>query len=254
MTPPLPSFCRARPPARRGCLPALRAAAVVAVLLGWGALAAAAPPGQPSKATSTVYVCTDAHGRRLTSDRPIIDCINREQQKFDRTGTARIVPPARTAAERDAEEARLKREQAEKARADQERVREFQREQLLVSRYPDRRAHDAARMEALSGPQALIKAAQVQMKLLEDEHAKLDTEMEFYAKDPTKAPARIRRQYGDIAQQMRVQADLIAGQFAEMKRINQRYTEELASLQGLWSRSSQSAARERAPAAPTRTP
>ncbi|HET7868163.1 MAG TPA: DUF4124 domain-containing protein, partial [Burkholderiaceae bacterium] len=31
-------------------------------------------------AGSGIYSCTDARGRRLTSDRPIIECLDREQR------------------------------------------------------------------------------------------------------------------------------------------------------------------------------
>ena len=36
-----------------------------------------------------IYTCTDARGRKITSDRPIIDCIDREQKELNPSGTVR---------------------------------------------------------------------------------------------------------------------------------------------------------------------
>ena len=39
--------------------------------------------------TAGIYTCVDAKGRKITSDRPIADCIDREQVELNPSGTVR---------------------------------------------------------------------------------------------------------------------------------------------------------------------
>ena len=55
-------------------------AALTAVLVGLSV---------PAGAQSSIYTCIDAQGRRITSDRPIPQCLDREQRELSRSG---IVP------------------------------------------------------------------------------------------------------------------------------------------------------------------
>ena len=67
--------------------------------------------------TGGIYTCVDAQGRRLTSDRPIRACIDREQKVLNPSGTVRrVMPPSLTAAERAAAEARERQAAAERIR------------------------------------------------------------------------------------------------------------------------------------------
>jgi transposase len=65
---------------------------------------------QPA-ATQDIYTCVDARGRKLTSDRPITDCNDREQKMLNPSGTVKArVAPALTALERQEIEAKDKAE------------------------------------------------------------------------------------------------------------------------------------------------
>jgi len=63
---------------------------------------------------------------------------------------------------------------------------------------------------------------------------KLDDEMEFYKKDPTKAPQYLRRQMEENTQNKAVQQRFIADQVEETQRVNGRFDEELVRLHQLW--------------------
>lgn len=97
--------------------------------------------------TRSIYTCTDAKGRRLTADRPIAECNDREQRELAPNGRLRrTVGPTLTAAESAAKEA-----QDRKAAEEAQRVAEEKRQQkLLVVRYPNQAAHDAERARALA--------------------------------------------------------------------------------------------------------
>lgn len=188
----------------------------------------------PSLAQTTsggIYSCTDAKGRRLTSDRPIRECADREQLLLNPSGTVRaVVPPSLTGPERAALEARQRREAEERARQAEEK----RRERALLVRYPNRSVHDKERSEALAQISVVRQAALNRVKELQRQRKELDIELEFYAQDPSKVPPSLRRLVDDNEKSMAVQERFIADQDAEMVRVNARFDEELQRLQQLW--------------------
>ncbi|MHB1123846.1 MAG: DUF4124 domain-containing protein [Ramlibacter sp.] len=193
------------------------------LLLAGSVLRAAAQPG--------IYSCVDAKGRTVTADRPIAACIGREQKELNPSGSVkRTVPPALTARERALAEEKARQAQEEKARAAEERKRNH----ALVTRYPDQAAHDKERSAALSVADDVVATATRRLATLAAERRKLDAEMEFYLKDPSKAPARLKRQIEENVQHTSAQQRFIAAQEGEKQRINARFDEELARLRALW--------------------
>lgn len=178
-----------------------------------------------------VYTCVDAKGRKLTADRPIVDCIDREQQVLNPSGTVKAkVGPSLTAQERAEQEQKFKREsEAQSKAADEKR-----RNRALQTRYPSQTVHDKERNEAIAGVENVIKAAKGRTDELNAQLLRLDQEMEFYKKDPSKAPAYLRRQVEETQQSMAVQKRFIGEQEAEIRRINARFDDELARLRPLW--------------------
>lgn len=183
-----------------------------------------------------IYTCTDAHGRKLTSDRPITECLDREQRELNRSGsTRRVVPRAMSPVEKQKEAQRL-REEERKA----ELVRSQQRlDQALLARYPDKAAHDAGRREALLQSQIIIDSAKMQLASLAEERQRMDEEMEFYKKDPSKMPSSLRRAMEKNKREVEQQELAINSQAGEQERINAAFDEELARLEHLWAQRAQ---------------
>lgn len=195
-------------------------------------LAAAMLAGAVAGASAqAIYTCVDAKGRRLTSDRPIIDCIDREQSQITPGGqVVRRIGPSLTADERAAEEARARRAQEERNR----QLEEKRRDRALLARYPDRASHDKDREQALETVDEVIKSAYTRIGELRAERKRLDAEMEFYRADPKKVPATLRRHIDENEQQLAAQTRFIQNQDDEKRRINARYDEELQHLKPLW--------------------
>ena len=211
----------------------LRAAAVALAAL---CIAGGVQAHQQGGAAGGIYTCTDQYGRKLTSDRPIPECLDREQRELNRSGsTRRVVPPSMSAVERqkDLQRQREEKRQAEAARS-QQRL-----DQALLARYPDREAHDAGRRDALMQSQIIIDGARQRIEALGTERKKLDEEMEFYKKDPSKAPASLRRAMEKNKSDVEQQEQAINNQAGEQARINAAFDEELARLQPLWEARSQ---------------
>lgn len=197
------------------------------VLAGSALGQARAAPGS----TTGIYACVDANGKRLSSDRPISDCIDREQRELNRSGTTRrVVGPSLSVNEREARDQR----EREAAVARQRASESVRQDRALLGRYPDKATHDASRREALLPSQAVIDAANRRISELGQERTALDDEMEFYRKDPSRAPTQLRRRMEGHTQSIVQQQNAIAAQNTERARINARFDEELSRLQQLW--------------------
>ncbi|MFM1979000.1 MAG: hypothetical protein RLZ68_265 [Pseudomonadota bacterium] len=187
--------------------------------------------GPVAAQTAGIYICTDAKGRKLTADRPIAECIDREQKVLNPSGTVKAkVGPSLTAHERAEQEARDKRDAEEKERIQEEK----RRDRALLMRYANKSVHDQERAEALEQIKAVIKAANTRLEELARQRKTLDDEMEFYKKDPTKAPVYLRRQIEESNQSQGVQKKFISEQDAEVRRVNLRFDDELMRLRPLW--------------------
>ncbi len=178
-----------------------------------------------------IFTCTTSSGRKITSDRPIAECLNQDQKELNASGSVkRIVKPVMTAEEQKIVDQKLKSENEEKARIEEER----RKNRALLSRYPNRASHDKERGLALAQVDEVIKAAQKRISELADERKKMGEELEFYKKDPAKAPASLRRQVEDNERSVAVQKRFIGDQDDEKKRANVRFDEELDRLRKLW--------------------
>lgn len=201
------------------------AGAALAVLCG-GAAHAQQQPGPGG-----IYTCVDAKGRRLTADRPIPECLDREQRVLGPSGTERTrVGPTLSDQERAALEAQRRKEADERARAAEER----RRERVLVARYPDQAAHDAERAVAIAQVNEVTAVAEARVAELRRQRKTLDAEMEFYRRDPSKAPMALRRQIAEQEESLAQQQRFIASQEDEKRRVHQRFDAELAQLRQLW--------------------
>ena len=212
-------------------VPALSAARGVAcggvllLALGAGSIAR----GQPVPA-APIYSCVDASGKRLTSDRPIAECISREQRVLNTDGSVRrVVPPTPTADERGEIEARERDAAAERARK-QEAIR---RDRNLVARFPNEVAHRKAREAALDDVRKALRAAEARLAALASERKPLMDEAEFYVGKPL--PFKLKSQIDSNDASLEAQRALLQNQRLEVVRIDALYDTELERLKKLWS-------------------
>jgi len=178
-----------------------------------------------------IFTCVDGKGRRITSDRPIPECLDREQRELNPSGTVkRQIPPSQTADERAAEETRQRVAAEEQARIAEEK----RRDRALLARYPSRALHDAERGEALKQVDEVVLLAQRRIDDLKAQRRAIDNDVEFYRRDPAKAPLALRMRQQDNLAAEQAQLRFIEEQGQEKKRINQRFDRELQRLGQLW--------------------
>lgn len=187
---------------------------------------------QQSPGAAGIYTCMDSKGHRLTSDRPIPECIDREQKELNSSGTVRrTLGPSLTATERAALEEKERKEAEERQRqADERRA-----ERALLARYPNQAVHDAERANALHNAQEVVRTGQRVLADLKGQRKKLAQETEFY-KTAKQWPPKLKRQVEDNEQQIAAQERFLEAQEEERQRINARFDEELARLKLLWAR------------------
>lgn len=108
-------------------------------------------------AQAKIYICKDAAGRTLTSDRPIAECSNRPVREVDRSGITRREIPAPPTPE---EKQRQAREEAAR-----------RAEQLAAE---ERRRHDRALLARFRDEEEIISSGQRNI-LLVQENVKRET-------------------------------------------------------------------------------
>ena len=178
-----------------------------------------------------IYTCVDRNGRRLTADRPIAECLDREQRELGPSGIVRRqIGPSLSEQERAAQEAQRRKEAEARARELEER----RRERVLTARYPDKATHDVERAAAIQMVDDVTATAEKRLVELAQQRKAFDVEMEFYKKDPNKAPMTLRRKIAENEESIAEQQRFIAGQDQEKRRVHQRFDVELAQLRKLW--------------------
>lgn len=203
---------------------------VALALAAWLAGTVGSAWAQPASAASSgIYTCVTADGRPLRADRPIDECLGREQKLLNKDGSVRrVLPPTQTAEEAAEAEARARADAVERAaRADAKR-----RDRNLLARYPDEAAHQRARVAAADTVRAAIRTTDNRLRDLAVERRPLANEAEFYVGKPLPAKLRGLLDANDAA--VDAQRSSALNQQAELDRINRLYDAELERLRRLW--------------------
>lgn len=178
-----------------------------------------------------IYTCVDAKGRKITSDRPIPDCIDRTQQEISPQGTVkRVIGPTLTAQERAVQDDKDKAALELRLQAQEEK----RRDKAVLARFPNLAAHDKERGQVLEQIDEVIKSAAKRTVELAEQRVAINADYEFYKKDPSKAPGALKRRLEENDSNIAVQQRFIVEQDAGKRRVNQRFDEELVKLRVLW--------------------
>ena len=181
-------------------------------------------------ASAAIYSCVDGNGRRLTSDRPIPECLAREQRLLNADGSIRqVVPPSMTVDEMAEADAKKRQTEADRV-AQQDAIR---RDRNLLVRFPNLAAHDKAREAALDDVRKGVKFSEERLADLQRERKPLLDEAEFYK--GKKMPAKLKQQLDANDAAAAAQRSLVQNQKDEIKRIDSLYDVELGRLKKLWS-------------------
>jgi Domain of unknown function (DUF4124) len=186
---------------------------------------------------ASIYQCIDSSGKRLTSDRPIAACTDREQRQLNPDGSVkRIIPPSMTSEERAASEASERAEQAKHVT----RKDEVRRDRMLALRFPNLAAHNAAREAALNDVRRAVRTSESRITALAVERQPLLDESEFYVGKALPAKLKQLLDANDAATD--AQRSLLQNQQEEIVRINANFDAELERLKRIWAGSTPASA------------
>ena len=178
-----------------------------------------------------IYTCVDSKGRTITADRPIPECADRSQREMTPSGVLkRNLGPALTDHEQAAQDEKDRRLAEKRAREAEDK----RRDRALLQRYPARPAHDQERAAALVQVDEVIKESNKRRVELLDQRRVIANDFEFYVKDPSRAPASLKRRLEENEKNLSGQQKFIGDQEQEKRRVNQRFDNELARLTQLW--------------------
>jgi hypothetical protein len=198
---------------RAGRLQAIRirrhvaAALKIFVTCALGAMA-----GEAMAAESTIKVCKDANGKPVAADKTDPRCFK-----------APLTPDELAAVEE------RKRRENDAYRACKIEQRDLQ---TLLSRYPNKEKHDAARRAALGELDSSMTASRTRMEQLLKERKRLLDEVEFYPNG--NLPAKLRRDIDTNSALIAAQTQAIDNQKQEAAQKNAFYDEQLVKLKKLW--------------------
>lgn len=201
---------------------------------------AAQPAAAAGPNAAGIYSCVDARGRKLTSDRPIAECSDREQRELNPSGTTRRhIEPTYTAREQ-ADRDLAQRENTER---EQRLIEGRRREHALLMRYPNAATHQRAREEALAQIDDMMQAARKRLDEWSPQRGHVEEALQLYDQDGNKAPGSQRSQVDHNLQRFALHKRFLGAQEDEKKQVNARFDEEGARLRPLWSANGAGAAR-----------
>jgi hypothetical protein len=177
--------------------------------------------GIAPSAYSQLYVCTDARGRTVTSDRPPPECADRPIRELRSDGSVRrVIEPPLSPEQRAAREAEARRQAEE---ADRQRT-QMRRDLALLEAYATTDEIEEARNRALGSRNPLIDRANKRIEEHKKERAKLDKEAEFYV--GRELPESLKRALESNSALIRSEQRIVDDVRADMDRVNARFDGE----------------------------
>jgi len=211
-----------------------RRAASAVRLTGLLVLAAAGASGALAAEGAKTYIFQcELNGKKVTSDRSIPECANKEQRQLNPDGSLyRIVKPTPTPDE--LEDIERKDRDAKAALAAQNDA--VRRDRNLMQRFPNEATHKKARDKALDDLRLAAKSSEARIGLLLIERKKLEEEKQFYVNEQVKKPlpTALKQKLDANEAALEAQKSLAQNQEFEVVRINNLYDIELTRLKKLW--------------------
>jgi len=177
----------------------------------------------PAAAQERMYKCIDARGRVYYTQVPPPECLGRDTQELNKSGTLIRRNPAVIPLSPAQEQAR--EAERRKKNEDEERSKEDRRKNLaLLNTYSSERDIEDARTRALKEAQVAIEDTEKSIAGAQKRHQELEAEKEFYVKKPM--PFKLKQEITNNEMQIRNQTVLLDAKKKEINTINAKYDED----------------------------
>jgi hypothetical protein len=177
----------------------------------------------PAAAQQRMYKCVDAKGKVYYTQVPPAECLGRDTQELNKSGTLIRKNPAAiplSPAQEQAREAERKKKLEE-----EEKFKEDRRKNLaLLNTYSSEADIEDARKRALKEAQDAIEDTERRIAGAEKRHTELEAEKEFYVKKPM--PLKLKRDISNNEIEITNQTVLLDAKKKEISTINAKYDED----------------------------
>jgi hypothetical protein len=177
----------------------------------------------PAAAQERMYKCVDARGKVYYTQVPPPECLGRDTQELNKSGTLIRKNPAvvpLSPAQEQAREAERK-----KKLEDEEKLKEDRRKNLaLLNTYSSEKDIDDARARALEEAKVAIADTERSIAGAQKRHTELEAEKEFYVKKPM--PLKLKRDISNNEIEITNQTVLLDAKKKEISTINAKYDED----------------------------
>jgi hypothetical protein len=177
----------------------------------------------PATAQLRMYKCVDAKGKTYYTQIPPQECLGRDTQELNKSGTTirkapRVVPL--TPEQQAAREAERKKKLGDEEKAKEER----RKGAALMNTYSSEKDIDDARARALKEAEAAIKDTERRIADAIKRQKALDAEKEFYVKKPM--PLKLKQDISNIEIEIKNQTELLDAKKKEIGTISAKYDED----------------------------
>lgn len=178
-----------------------------------------------------IYTCVDAQGRKLVSDRPIPECLDRVQRELGSSGVVRrqIVPTTHQSTAEGASAARPAQDPVtDKAQ------REQRQQRALLDRYSSEGVHAEERKRALQTIDRSIAQTLQQLNERKGTAKDLNQQAASFKAKSTPLPRNLQMNIDENDQSITLLRSVLDERGLERKRTNERFDDELVLLRKLW--------------------
>lgn len=167
-----------------------------------------------------IYMCKDASGRTITSDRPIPECADRAVRELDKNGrTRRDIPAPMTAEEKRRLQQEEEKRKADEASADEQR----KSDRLLRARYKNEADIEEARKRALEQVDDRIKRDKTALASAEKQQQQAQAEADALKKKNATVPTVLQHRIDDASQTATATRKAIEGHEADIAEVNAKH-------------------------------
>ena len=174
----------------------------------------------PAAAQQRMYKCVDARGKVYYTQVPPPECLGRDTQELDKSGTPMRksqTPAALTPEQQKAREAGLKKKLEQEERSKEER----RKNTALLNTYSSEKDIDDARARALKEAELAIAETEKRIAGAQKRKKELESEKEFYVKKPM--PLRLKQDIANNEIEIKNQTELLDAKKKEISIINAKY-------------------------------
>src|SRR6266481_9974960 len=177
----------------------------------------------PAAAQQRMYKCVDAKGKTYYTQVPPPECLGRDTQELNKSGSLIRKNPAVIPLSPAQEQAR----EAERRKKieDEEKSKEERRKNLaLLNTYSSEKDIEDARARSLAEAQGAIEDTERSIAGAQKRQKELEAEKEFYVKKPM--PFKLKQEIANNEIQIRNQTVLLDAKKKEINTINAKYNED----------------------------